>query len=182
MPKIVKIILITIFGIAILLFACNVMFGTMLFRQSTVNEKFIESFDKQYMYTQLNSPKKTICTVVILENKESRKSVSYTLPYFNDRTIRKIAWGLNTNDLFVDSADTGLTVYRMIDGIWTPLYLIIEDNPDGTYAYSLHRGGNKEQRELRYELSSNTIPRDIETRIFETRWKFGDKVFKAPDE
>ena len=62
-----------------------------------------------------------------------------------------------------------------------PHYLIVEDNPDGTYAYSLYRSGNKEQREIRYEISSETIPQEIKTQIFSYKQKYGDKTFKAPD-
>jgi len=133
------------------------------------------------MYTQLSSPKKTICTLVIFENSDSGKEISYTLPYFSERTMKKIVWGLATNDLFFSSSDTGLTIYRSIDGIWTPCYLIVEDNPDGTLAYSLYQGGNKEQRELRYELPSETIPNDIKTQISDDMQKYGDKVYQAPD-
>ncbi|MDR2939067.1 MAG: hypothetical protein LBV08_01965, partial [Clostridiales bacterium] len=161
-----KFLLAVIFGVVIIISTYwFVSFGRMFDK-----EEFSASFDNQYEYAQLSSPEKTVCTIVIFENKEPGEiSSSYALPYFNDRTIKEIAWGLNSNDLFIDSADAGLTVYRILDGVWTPCYPIVEDNTDGTLAYSLHIGGNKEQLTLRYELSSDTIPPGIKTRIIEMR-------------
>ena len=123
MSRIIKIIFAILIGIAALICAVRILF---VMQFLPTNEKFVESFDKQYMYTQLSSPKKTLCTVVILENRDSGKSVSFTLPYFNNRTIKKIVWGLKTNDLFVLSSDTGLTVYRRVDYIWKPFNIKVK--------------------------------------------------------
>ena len=130
-----------------------------------VNEKVTASFDNKYVYTQLSSEKKTICTVVILENKESGRDLLYSLPYFRNRDIREIAWGLSSNDLFVDYVDSGLTVYRNMEGTWTACYLNIVNNPDGTYTCYLHDGSYGEYRDIYHELSVDTIPHDIKTRI-----------------
>jgi hypothetical protein len=178
MSKIIKIIAIIIIGAAVFILACNFMFERILHNMFMPNEKIVESFDKHYMYMQLSSPKETLCTVVIFENFASDKQISFTLPYFNNRTIRTIAWGLKTNDLFVSSSDTGLTIYRIKDEIWVPYYLIVEDNPDGTLAYYLQQGGSIEQRKLRHELPSDTIPNDINDQISKDRQKYGDKVYR----
>ena len=177
MPKLAKIIALIIV-VAIFILACNVILGTILHGRFMVNENLVESFNKQYAYIQLSSPKKTLCTVVIFENSASEEQLSFTLPYFNDRTIRKIAWGLKTNDLFVSSSDTGLSIYRRIDEIWALYHLIVEDNPDGTLVYYLQQGGNEEQRKLRYKLSDDTIPKDIKNLISKNKQKYGDKVYK----
>ena len=110
------------------------------------------------MYIQLSSPKKTVCTVVIYENIDSIKRISFILPYFNNRTIGAIIWGTNTNDLFIYSSDTGFTVYRIINDNWLPFYIRAEDNQDGTLSYFLCRNDNITQQEERYELSVDTIP------------------------
>ena len=135
--------------------------------QLTVNEKFIASFDNKYVYTQLNSPKKTICTIVILDNFGTNKKFSYTLPYFNDRTIRKIMWGINSNDLFILSADTGLTVYRKINETWAAFFIRIENDENGSSRYYLF------ENDIKYlEISSDTIPTYVKNYLVQIYERF----------
>jgi hypothetical protein len=122
-----------------------------------VKEKFTMSFDDRYMYTMLSSPRKTICTVVILENTDSGNRISHSLRYFNYRTIRRMEWGLSTNDLFVMSSDIGLAVYRQTDDEWRQFHIKIETNVDGSDVYYLY-GGYGDGRVRYEEIPSDTIP------------------------
>jgi hypothetical protein len=135
-----------------------------------------QSFDGQYTcVVQFNTPSKGVCTVVILENAASEEDISeITLsPFFWTIKLRKIAWGLNTNDLFVDSADVGLNVFRQTDQGWMTLYLVIETNSDGTESYYLFYNGN-----MHSEIPRDTIPASIDRRIQSTRERFPN-TFKA---
>lgn len=166
MSKKVRILILFVIGIGFLICLCWIVF----IKQFSISEKYSESFDSKYMYIQLSSPKKTLCTIVILESSGSDKHVSYTLPYFSDSTIKEIVWGLTTNDLFIISRDTGLNIYRNTGGTWTRYSLVVKETPDGTYKHYLY-SDNKEQREYLYELSSDTIPRGIITYIIDFKNK-----------
>ena len=176
MSRIFKIVLITPCVLGILV--CIIAF--IAFMKPDATESYIESFDKQYMYTQLYAPKKILSTIVILENTNIGNIISYSVPYFDGRTIRKIAWGLNSNDLFIFSSDTGLAIYRRIDGIWMPCYFTTEKNDNGTYSYYLYKDCNKAQRELWYELPGDTIPKAIKAILSERVYLeyYGANIFQ----
>ena len=153
MDKIDKFVLIGIVGVLLLYTALQFIIISPFI---PVKEKFVESFDKQYMYIQLKSPKKSISTIVILEESTSGREISYSLPYFNGRTVKIVEWGVNSNDLFVLSSDTGLHVYRQEDDGWKILHIMVENNQDGSSIYYLCENGERHS-----EISSDTIPTAI---------------------
>jgi len=165
MEKTNKVLLIVITGVIVLYGALQFMVLAPFY---PVKEKFVTSFDQQYMYTQLNSPKKTLCTVVILENTKSGGKISYSLPFFNDRTIRMIEWGLTTNDLFVYSSDIGLLIYRKTDDTWTDFSLTSVKDSNDIPIYHLLKYGMIGYPEILPEILNDTIPPGIK-KIIESR-------------
>ncbi|MCL2120752.1 MAG: hypothetical protein FWH28_00700 [Clostridiales bacterium] len=170
MEKTNKVLLIVITGVIVLYGALQFIMTFMILEPFyPVKEKFVMSFDQQYMYTQLNSPKKTLCTVVILENTRFGE-ISYSLPYFNDRTIRMIEWGLTTNDLFVYSSDIGLCIYRQTDDTWTVFSLKIVKDSNDTPIYHLSKYSTV-YPEILPEILNDTIPPGIK-KIIDSREKY----------
>ena len=153
----------------ILAIAMAIMVTTIwIWNQIYVKDDFVYSFDNQYRYIQLSSPEKTFCTTVILDSNNLTGRQPYSLPYYNIRTIKTLAWGLKSNELFVDSSDVGLTVYKDIDGNWMAFQLNVGYNFDGTYSYYLYRRGDIDQSALQYDLLRDTIPLDIRTQMEKT--------------
>ncbi len=164
--KIIVKIIISLFVVACSVILLSLVYQVVFWNYFFTNDKYIASYDNQYVYLQLSSPEKTMCTIIIFENDKSQKYISHTLPYFNERTMGEIAWGLNSNDLFVDSRDTGLAVYRVVDGNWVHGHTDVEDNLDGTLTYSIYIDG------IKHELSDDTIPSKIKDRIIEIEEKY----------
>jgi hypothetical protein len=175
--------IIGVFGVVLLRPIGGYFLARALIWPNIQREELIESFDGRYAFVQLSSPKKKICTVVVYENTKPGREVSFTLPYFNDYYVKSIEWGLNTNDLFFDDADTGLHFYRNIDDAWKNLLIWIDRDADNMpIAYHLYEyvNGNTHQIRKYGELAGDTIPDDISARIIKDLQR-SDRVFMRPN-
>ena len=115
-------------GVLTLILVCGgIYIGGRAMQSYYFDSMFLEenptlSDDGYYSYLQLSSEKKMICTLNIYEiRKEPYKQILYveTLPdFFNDRDVVKISWGIDSYDLYFDSKEEGVFIYKYVNGTW----------------------------------------------------------------
>ena len=131
------------------------------------SEIFVYSEDNSYCYIQLSSPKGQICTLYIYKIDENgRREYLYTLShFFRDADMKFIGWGNNSHELYLDSRDTGTSVYKINNDQYVgPMFIRVEIDENGLPQYSLHYYARGENDSVIYSseaLDVDAIPKYV---------------------